>query len=211
MGKKLLLIGGGGHCKSVLDCVVSSGIYDEIGIVDKEDTIPYRGIQIVGNDDYLPSLYMQGWEYAFVTVGSVGNTNIRRKLYNLIKEQGFTVPIIADPTAIIAEDAEISEGVFIGKGAIVNAGSRLGTCSIINTGAIVEHECDISDFAHISPGVILCGQVVIGGDTHIGAGSVVRQQINIGEGVLVGAGSVVVKDLPDKVKAFGDPCKVIDR
>ena len=209
MGKKLLLIGGGGHCHSVLDSVLKLNEYDAIGIVDySNDTV--NGIPVVGNDEDLPRLRKNGWTDAFITVGSVGNTSLRHRLFQMVKNEGFTVPSIVDPTAIVADDAEIDEGCFIGKGAIVNAGSKIGKAAIINTGAIIEHDCIVGEFAHISPGAVLCGQVTVGNDTHIGAGSVVRQQIEIGNNSLIGAGSVVVKNIPVNVKAFGNPCKVAE-
>ena len=209
MGKKLLLIGGGGHCRSVLDSILTLKIYDAIGIVDYSDE-PVNGISVVGKDEDLPHLKESGWTDAFITVGSVGNTDLRRRLYKIVKDEGFIIPSVIDPSAIIAKDAVINEGCFIGKGAIVNAGSKIGKTAIINTGAIIEHDCFVGDFAHISPGTVLCGQVVVGNDSHIGAGSVVRQQIEIGENALVGAGSVVVQNIPACVKAYGNPCKVVE-
>ena len=206
--KKLLLIGGGGHCRSVADSVLSNHIYDSVGIVDFADTTAF-GIPIVGTDDDLPGLFADGWTDAFVTVGSVGNTAVRRRLYNLIKNIGFSIPIIIDPTAVITKDVRINEGSYIGKRAVVNTGSSLGCCSIINSGAIVEHDCKVGAFSHISPGTILCGQVTVSEDSHIGAGTTVRQMITIGKHVLVGIGSVVVKDIPDYVTAYGNPCRVV--
>ena len=206
--KKLLLIGGGGHCRSVADSVLSSHIYDSVGIVDFAETSAFE-IPIVGTDDDLPGLFANGWTDAFVTVGSVGNTAVRRRLYSLIKNIGFSIPIIIDPTAVIAKDVRISEGSYIGKRAVVNTGSFLGSCSIINSGAIVEHDCKIGAFSHISPGTILCGQVTVSEDSHIGAGTTVRQMITIGKHVLVGIGSVVVKDIPDYVTAYGNPCRMV--
>ena len=91
----------------------------------------------------------------------------------------------------------------------MNTGSKLGFCSIINSGAIVEHDCTVGDFAHLSPGAVLCGQVSVGDDSHVGAGSVVRQLVNIGKNTMIGMGSVVVSDIPDKVTAYGNPCKVV--
>ena len=209
--KKLLLIGGGGHCKSVIDSVLSSGEYDAVGIIDNTAETPYQGIEVIGNDNDLPSLLKAGWEYAFITVGSVGNTGIRQRLYNMVRSLGFKVPVIADPTSVLAGDTSIGEGTFIGKNAVVNSYAATGICAIINTGAIIEHECSIGDFSHISSGAVLCGQVNIGNDTHIGAGTVVRQQIHIGNNVMIGAGSAVVKDIQDGAKAYGNPCKVVDR
>ena len=36
MSKKILLIGGGGHCHSVLDSIRSGYLYDAIGVVAKD-------------------------------------------------------------------------------------------------------------------------------------------------------------------------------
>ena len=217
MGKKLLLIGGGGHCHSVIDSVINVGIYNEIGVVAKDqdnynalkdDTLlaPY----LVGTDENLTKLFESGWNCAFITLGSVGNTGGRRILYRNLSDLGFEIPIIIDPSAVVSCWATIEKGVYIGKRAIINAGSKVGACAIINTGTIVEHDCVIGNFAHISPGTTLCGQVSIGNDSHIGAGSVVRQCINIGLSSMIGAGSVVVKDIPDNVKAYGNPCRVVE-
>ena len=211
-GKRLLLIGGGGHCRSILDCVLSRGLYEKVGIVDFDQTASASalGVSVVGTDDTLPQLLNDGWTDAFISVGSIGSTGLRRKLYKMIKIIGFSVPSIIDPTATISREVIIDEGVFIGKGAIVNTGSRIGTCVIINTGAIIEHDCEIGTFAHVSPRTILCGQVSVGDDTHVGAGSVVRQGIKIGACSVIGIGSVVVKDITDNVKAYGNPCRVVE-
>lgn len=208
--KRLLLIGGGGHCHSVLDSILSLGTYDEVGIIDNVDGSVF-GIPVIGTDEDILKLKTSGWGYAFITVGSVGNSKLRRKLYEMVKHIGLRVPTIVDPSAKIAKSTEFAEGVYVGKGAIINTGSRAGICSIINTGAIIEHDCMIGDFSHISPGATVCGQVVVGNDSHIGAGSVVRQQINIGDSTLIGAGSVVVEDIQDNVTAYGNPCKVVTR
>lgn len=207
--KKLLLIGGGGHCRSILDSVLSSNQYHQIGIIDYNQSASAFEIPVVGTDDDLPRFRSEGWNYAFVSLGSIGSTSSRRRLYQAVKEIGFRVPAIIDPTAIIANGTEIGEGTYIGKRVVVNTGSRIGICAILNTGSIIEHDCTVGEFSHISPGAILCGQTSIGNDTHVGAGSVVRQGINIGYAVLIGAGSVVVKDVPDGNKAFGNPCRVV--
>ena len=209
MSRKLLLIGGGGHCRSVLDSVIAAGIYDEIGIIDQEEGVFY-GASVIGTDDDIPVLMKEGWRSAVITVGSIGNTATRRRLYEMAKRLGLELPSVIDPSAVIARDAVIQEGCFVGKRAIINSGAVLGVCSIVNTGSIIEHECEIGAFSHISPGAVLCGQVKIGQDAHVGAGSVIRQQATVGEGALIGAGSVVVTDLPAGVKAFGNPCKVVE-
>ncbi len=210
MKKKLLLIGGGGHCHSVLDSVFALNIYDKIGIIDNVDS-PYLGVPVIGTDEDVPILFKDGWTDAFITVGSVGNTKIRKRLYKMIKNIGLFVPTIIDPTSIITKDVSIDEGTFIGKRSVVNTSSLIGKCAIINTGAVIEHDCKIGAFSHISPGAILCGQVYVGSDSHIGAGTMVRQFVKIGNNSLIGMGSVVIRDIPSNVKAYGNPCKVVEQ
>lgn len=208
MKKKLLLLGGGGHCHSVVDSILSLGIYDEIGILDSAAE-PCLGVPVIGTDANISELMIAGWTDAFITVGSVGNTQVRRKLYEMLKDYGLSIPTLIDPTAAVARGTQIKEGTFVGKRAVVNSGASIGACSIINTGSIVEHDCIIGDFSHISPGCTLCGQVTVGHDVHVGAGAVVKQLITIGDHVVIGAGSVVVKNIPPEVKAYGNPCKVV--
>ncbi|MCR5149597.1 MAG: acetyltransferase [Clostridiales bacterium] len=210
MEKRLLLIGGGGHCRSVADTVLSLGEYSQTGIIDNGLSSLVPGITAVGTDEDLPRLKSEGWNYAFICVGSIGSTALRRKLYRSVKEAGFIVPTIIDKTACVCNSSIIEEGVFVGKRAVVNSGARIGLCAIINTGSIIEHDCRVGDFTHISPGAILCGNVNVGHDTHIGAGSVIRQSINIGSDVMIGVGSAVVKNIQDNAKAFGNPCRAVE-
>lgn len=134
-GKNLVLLGGGGHCKSVLDAVLQTNEYDEIVITDLDLTrgTEIYGCRVVGNDDILPLLKKQGREYAFITVGSISDTTIRRKPDRKIRDSGFKVPVIADPSAVISDYSKIGAGTFIGKNAAVNADAVVGENGIINT------------------------------------------------------------------------------
>ena len=209
MGKKVLLIGGGGHCHSVLDSILALGDYDQIGIID---LLPcsFKEAAYLGTDDDISALAADGWTDAVITLGSVGDTSRRRALFQKAAEAGLRFPTIVDPTAAVSPNALLGSGVFVGKGAVVNFGSVVGDFAIVNTGAIIEHDCTIGAFSHVSPGTVLCGHVHVGEDAHIGAGSVAIQEISIGKGTLVGAGSVIIHDLPDKVKAYGNPCRVVE-
>lgn len=212
MKNKLLLIGGGGHCKSIIDSLLDNDMYEDIAIVSNDDQyLPLNGIKHIGNDSNLDKLFSDGWNNAFIAVGSVGDTSIRRRLYKQLKEIGYTIPNIIDKTAIISKTAILGEGIFVGKNAVINSSSIIGDNAIINTGSIVEHDCKIGNFVHISPNSTVCGETTIGDDTHIGADSSVKQCISIGNNVTVGLGSVVVNDIGDNCIAYGNPCKVIKK
>lgn len=207
---KLVLVGGGGHCKSVIDTAKRMNCFEEIVITDpniKQGT-QILGCVVVGTDDCLEELYQQGFEFSFVTVGSVKINPLREKIAEKVAELGYKFPIIRDPSAIVANSAIIGEGTFIGKNAIVNAEAKVGRHCIINTGAIIEHECVVGDFVHISVGATLCGEVKIGKNCMIGSRSTVIQCLNVGNNCVVGAGAVVIRNLPDDSTAMGVPASI---
>lgn len=211
MNKKILLVGGGGHCKSVLDTLLSTNQYSEIGVVDLKESLNKKVLSasIIGTDEDLPNLYKEGYKHAFVSLGSIGNPRRRINLYHLLEDIGFIIPNIIDPTAIISNDVKLGKGIFIGKKAVINAGAFIHDGAIINTAAIIEHDCIVGEFTHVAPGTVLCGHVQIGRETHIGANSVIKQQVNIGSNTMIGIGSVVLKDIGDSREAFGSPCKEV--
>ena len=211
MGKKLLLIGAGGHANSVIDSLYSSGEFDEIGIVvnDLPKGEDILGISVLGSDDELDELRNQGFEYAFVTVGSIGDTTLRRKLTDILVSKGFIIPNIIDKTATLSKFSIIGEGNFIGKHAIVNANAQVGNYNIINTATIIDHDCKVSNFVHVSPGSVLNGGVIVKNDSHIGANSTVKQKVIIGENALIGMGSVVIHNISNNTIAYGNPCKEV--
>ncbi len=202
---KLVLIGGGGHCKSVLDAALSMNKYDEIVITDYE--IPCGteifGCKVVGTDEVLPVLRSQGYEQAFISVGSIKSAELRKKLVKMSSQLGFAFPNIIDPSAVVSPNAKITEGVFIGKNCVVNADVAIEKHCIINTGAILEHEVSVGEFSHVAGGCVICGNTNIGYESFIGAGSTIIQGVNIGNNVVVGAGSVVLGDIGDMKNLHG--------
>ncbi len=193
--KKLVIIGGGGHSKSVLDSFFSSAVSDyyELIIVDRKENLgkEVSGIKITATDNQLEELFEDGYHYAFIAVGSIESTRMRHRLYDKVKAIGFEFINIIDKTALIASDVKIGRGVFIGKYAIVNAGTSIGDMVIINTRATVEHECFVEEFCHVSVGSILCGNVFVGQDSFVGANSTILQGENIGKNSIIAAGCLV--------------------
>lgn len=181
----------GGHARSVVDTIEDLMEYEIAGFIDKQSEISYREYQVLGNDDTLGQLYKKGVTNAFVTVGYMGKTDVRSRIYEKLKKIGFTLPVIADRRSVIAKDAVIGEGTYIGKNAVVNSNASIGRMCIINTASIVEHDCVIDDFTHIAVGAVICGGCKIGKEDLIGANATIIQQQVVGNHVIVGAGCTV--------------------
>lgn len=208
--KKIVLIGGGGHCKVVISIIIKIDNFDIVGIVDinkARDLI--SGIKIMGTDNDLKDIYKSGVHYALITVGSTKDNTKRYTLFNMAKEIGYKFPVIISPEAIVDESVKMGEGTVIMPGSILNIDSSIGKNCIINTGAIIEHDCKIEDHCHIAPGVHISGVVNIGKLSFLGIGATIIQGIKIGKDVTIGAGSVVIKNISDNVIAIGNPAKII--
>lgn len=209
--EKIIIAGSGGHARSVIDSVLSAGIYEIAGFVDREMNEEYifRGYKIIGTDADLPKIYDSGIHSACIGIGYMGEGDIRRRLFDSLKRAGFVLPPIVDRTAAVAGDALLGEGVFIGKNSVVNAMSVIGDAAIINSGAIIEHDCKVGDFSHIAVGAVLCGNVEIGKDALVGANATIIQGLRIGAAAVVGAGAVVTKNIEAGIKAAGVPARIL--
>lgn len=178
MQKPLILVGGGGHCKSVLEAAESAG-YSILGVLDMPENVGKEVLssKVIGTDDDIPT-YVDKAEFV-ITVGFIKNPAIRVKLYNKIKEAGGKLATIVATDAYVSKYATVGEGTVVMHKAFVNADAKVGRNCIINTMANIEHDAVIGDFCHISTGVMVNGGARLGDDTFIGSQSIVNQGINI--------------------------------
>lgn len=187
--------------------------FDIIALFDREPVrspIPqvpvFRGI--AGFEEW-KSGYSGVWQdIGFVVAIGGDRGQDRLEIHYRLRADGLQPINVVHPTAFVAYNAEISEGVQILANSSVCVGVKLGVSVIINTAATVDHESLIGDGVHIGPGAKLAGCVEVGNNTFIGTGAVVLPRIKIGANCVVGAGAVVNKDLPDNVIAFGNPCRI---
>ena len=195
--EKIIILGMGGHAKSVADTIERQSLYEIYGFVvnEKLADIEQYHYPVVGSDGDLQKLFMNGTKHVAMGIGFLGKSRLRERLYLQLREIGYSFPIICDPSAIVSRCTSIGEGTFIGKGAIVNVSAQIGKMCILNAGAIIEHDCHVGDFSHVSVGTVLCGEVKIGKESFIGANATVIQGRRIGVSCIVGAGATVRKDI----------------
>ena len=210
--KKLLIIGDGGHGKSVLDCALSMNIYDEIAFLinhdEKETDKRLKKYRIFEKEKTNLSSLRE--EYNNIVV-AIGDNNLRIALMKEYKDAGFNLETLIHASASVSQLASIGEGSVILANASVNAFTSIGEGCIINTNANVNHDSVLEKGVHLSPGVSMGGNVHIGEKTWIGVGSSVRNKISIGHDTIIGMGSVVIKDIDSGVIAYGTPCKTVKK
>lgn len=197
MSESIVLVGGGGHARVIIDCIRAGGgsvfgILDD-GMAPGTDVL---GAKVLGK----ASDYARYREHPFLI--AVGNNAVRKKLAGQLDVRWAAV---VHPSAVVSEYAAIGAGTVVMPRAVVNAGAAVGSHCIINTGAVVEHDNVLADFVHISPNAALGGTVTVGEETHIGIGACVRNNVSICGNCTVGAGAAVVKDITQPGTYAGVP------
>ena len=193
----ILVYGGGGHGKALIDLLRSLGNYRIVGILD--DGLPPGSIMdvpVLGGGEMLPELYAQGIHLAINAVGGIGNAAVRVKVFHRLADAGFACPAVVHPSAVVEPSASLSPGVQVFAHAYIGSQARIGFGGIVNTGAIVSHDCQIGSYANLSPGAILAGEVQVGEGVLIGMGATVNLQVRIGERARIGNGATVKSDVP---------------
>lgn len=204
MTKHLILVGGGGHCKAVIEVAESAG-YSILGVLDMPEDVgkTILSTKVIGTDDDIPD-YVDKGEFV-ITVGFIKNPATRIKLYNRIKESGGKLATIVASTAYVSKYAKIGEGTVVMHNAFVNAGAKVGCNVILNTFTNIEHDAEIGDHCHISTGSMVNGECKVGNNCFIGSQSVLANCITVGDDIIVGAGSFVRKSITEKGIYSGNP------
>ena len=189
MKEKIVLIGGGGHCRSAIDVIEQTNKYEIIGIVDTKENIGKKVLsyEVIACDDDLEIIF-KTCKNAVITVGQIESNQIRVKLFGKLKKIGFKLPMIISPIAYVSKYSIIEEGTIIMHHALINANVKIGKNCIINSKALIEHDCVIEDNCHISTASILNGGVRVKTDTFFGSNATSKQSIKV-EG-FIKAGSV---------------------
>ncbi len=190
--KEIILIGGGGHCKSVIDVIEQEGQFKIAGILDKSELLGTNvlGYPVIGNDSDLDDLARE-YRYILVTVGQIKSPSLRIKLFDLATEAGFILPNIISPNAYVSQHASIGSGVVVMHDAVVNTNAKIGDNCIINTKSLVEHDSDIGDHCHISTCATINGGVKVGVGCFIGSGAITKESITVTKNSFIKAGSIV--------------------
>ncbi|MCW7471417.1 NeuD/PglB/VioB family sugar acetyltransferase [Leptospira kanakyensis] len=190
--EELVLVGGGGHSKSVIDVIRKEGRYEIIGIVDSQLPIGsfVLDVEVIGDDTSLLDLSKK-FKNFHITVGQIHSNAVRRKIANQLLDLNVELPNIISPKANVSTYSVLGKSITIMHQATIQADARIGDFTIINDHALVEHDVHVGQFCHIATGAIVNGNVLIGDNVFIGSGAVIVQGSKIPDGTFIKANQVV--------------------
>ncbi len=206
--RRLLIFGASGHGKVVADAARCAG-WDVLAFADDDPskrnaTLLGIPVRVIGVEE-TTAFCREACAFPIVAVGS---NVIRRRVFDALRTAGLEPATVVHPAAVIAQAVDVGAGTVVLGGVVVNPGSTIGENVILNTACTIDHDNRIGAHAHISPGVHIGGTVDVGDGTHVGIGSTVKNNIRVGAWSVIGAGSAVVRDIPDRVVAYGVPARV---
>lgn len=195
---RVFVLGGGGHARSCLDVLESTGAFEVVGVVDIRNPVETTrlGYTWLGDDDQLPHL-VNSIRHGFVGIGQIRSADKRKAAFQMLTELGCNLPTVISPRAYVARHSYIGEGTIVMHDAIVNIGAQIGRNTIINSQSLIEHDVQVGNNCHISTGAKVNGQVRIGNDTFVGSGAIVHEGVSIGSSCVISAGSVIKEDVAD--------------
>jgi UDP-perosamine 4-acetyltransferase len=207
----LLIIGAGGHARSVLDIALQNGDYSAIECVDPSyprarNVEGLVDIPIIGTDADMEKLFEKGYRNIFV---ALGENRLRHKLFHHALSIGFEPVNIISRNAVISPRTRFGKGICVMAGAVINVNTIIEDNCIVNTRCSIDHDCHIKQSSHIAPGVTLSGYVKIEQGVWIGTGASIIDKVIVGEWSYIGAGAAVVKDIESDTLYYGVPAKKV--
>lgn len=200
--KNIILMGGGGHCKSVIDVIVSDTSWSILGILDAKSKTVISGYPLLGNDDLIPALINDANAF-LVTVGQIKTPTPRVAAFERLVALGAIIPIVISPHSLVSTSSTVGLGTVVMHNAVINSGARIGKNSIINTRSLIEHDSIVGSHTHISTGAIVNGGSEVGDHCFVGSGVIIAEGVKIGNRSIIGAGSLVLSDVEEGAKIFG--------
>lgn len=176
MNSNLLILGAGQYGSVVEEIAQSMGFYEKTDFLDDSfgENSKKRNEAVIGKFGDSRN-YVGVYQYAIV---AIGDPELRRKLTENLKKEGFQIPVLISPKAYVSPSAKLREGCIVEPLAAVNANSVIGTGTIISAGAVVNHNCSVGDYCHIDCGAVMeSGAIIESGCKAVVVSVVRRKQI----------------------------------
>ena len=201
---KVVIYGGGGLSKMIIETVRVLGTYQIVGIIDDnmDKGTQVIGSPVLGGPEVLADLYRQGVRTAVNSVGGIGNYQVRLNVFRQLADAGFVCPAVVHPTAHIDPSARLEAGVLVLAQSYISGNAVVGMGSLINNSVVVSHDCVLGACVNLSPGAMIAGDVFIGEFTQIGMNATVNIGVKIGSRCRIGNGATVKDDVPPGTRVY---------
>lgn len=207
----IIIKGGGGHGRVIIDIVEKSGQFHLLGILDAQ--LPpgtnVFGYEVLGSLDDLNKLIIERQVQGVVI--AVGDNWLRAKVTRsiLLAAPHIAFPNVIHPAAQVGRSVCLGHGNVVMAGVVINSGATIGNFCILNTNCSIDHDVTLGDYVSFAPNSCAGGSVEVGDYSAVCLGANIIDRVRIGAHTVIGAGSTVLHEMPDNIVAFGTPARKI--
>ena len=186
---RLLVVGAGGHGRSVAEAAELMGSFEVVGFLDDAES---EGAQVLGMRVLGPVGSMASHRHlSDQAIVAIGNNGVRQDITAQLLQNGFQIATVIHPRSCVSPSAVVGAGSAVMAGAIVGTLARLGEGVIVNCGAVVDHDAVVEDFGHLGVNACMAGRTVLGQGAWMQAGSALGYGVIIPAGVALQPGQAV--------------------
>ena len=130
----IIVIGSGGHAKSIIDLIRTNRDYKLVGLIGKTKDInkDIIGCKVIGSDQDLEKI-RRSVPNAVVAVGQIKNVKLRKNIFKLLKKYNYHTPKIISKYSYISDYSSIGDGTCVGHHVVINAAVKIGNNCILNS------------------------------------------------------------------------------
>jgi sugar O-acyltransferase (sialic acid O-acetyltransferase NeuD family) len=183
----MVIVGAGGHGRSVLELVRLLGTHEVPGFLD--DLHPpgtdVMGVPVWGPTTAMASLSDRGVNALHV---AIGNNAARAALHARARDAGLQAVTLIHPRACVSPSASLGAGCAVMALAVVGTEARLGDGVIVNVGAAVDHHARVGHHGHLGANATMAGGTSIGTRAWLQAGSAIGYHVHLPDDTIVPPG-----------------------
>ena len=143
----LLILGAGAQGRTVRELAESLRLFPRIAFLDDDPENPLG----LGRCEECARFRK---EYP-VAIAAIGDSALRLRWTHMLAREGFVLPVLIHPTAVVSPSAQIGYGSIVDARAAIGSGVRIGAGSVIASGATVDRGVVLPEGS-----MVRCGQVV---------------------------------------------------
>lgn len=208
--KKLVIIGAGELANIAYEYFTYDSDYEVVGFcVEKE----YKNAETLYDKpiitfEELTSRFPKESYDAFVAIPASQLNRLRTRLYQTVKELGYTCATYISSKAFVWRNAEIGENCFVFEHNTIQPFVKIGNNVILWSGNHIGHQTIIEDNCFLSSHVVVSGYCKIGDSSFLGVNSTFNDHVEVPRDCIIASGALVSKSLPEPGKVYyGTPAK----
>lgn len=208
MKNRLILVGGGAFARELISWAEQLHVSIQgnliAGFLDANphalDDFGYKTPYLGRIEDFYPNERDE-------LLMAIGDPFQKKIIFEMLKKKNGKFSQLIHPTAVIANSAQLGEGVVICPHSFVSADAKIGDVVAINGCSSIGHDVVVGSFCTLSSHVDLTGWVKISECVFFGSGARVLPKVEIFSGARIGAGAVVMKSVPENGVMYAQPAK----